>query len=211
MKFAENNKEWESFVYLPKKPVAILKDGSWDKEKVQDLILRAKSGEETAQMQLFEQYQYRWKKAITGFVEDMLSYEDAQQEAFYIFMVALQSFDSDDLLAFTGYYQKALVNHLMKLTGKARDEQKEWLYSLDEVDEEGNLLHDVADNTQGDFEQELFPRVKELLTPVEYKIVVAHYHMGIDLKTIAKHYGLTYQYVRLVNAHAKEKLQTLVK
>lgn len=210
MKFEENGKEWESFIYVPKQPVAVNPDGSWNTQKVCELIVKAKAGDETATMQLFEQYQYLWKKSITSFVEDMLSYEDAQQEAFYIFMVALQSFQSEDLLAFTGYYKTALHNHLTNLTGKMYDEQKEWLYSLDEVDEEGNPLHDLEDNSQSQVDTEMFPRVRPLLSAIEYKVVLAHYHMGLTLKEIAKLLNNNYDYIREVNAKAIKKLKVLL-
>lgn len=208
MIFIEDGQVWESFVYVPKKPIAINPDGSWNTQKVCELVVKAKAGDEQAIMQLFEQYQYLWKKEITGFVEDMLGYEDAQQEAFYIFMISLKSFDNIDKGAFTGYYQMSLRNHLALLTGKERDEKKQWLFSLDARDDEGNLLHDIADVPCSEMLN--YRNIKKLLTDLEYKVLVAHYVYGISYKVIAKHYGLTIKYLWNLSSSLKKKLKVLL-
>lgn len=208
MLFTENGETWESFVYIPKKPIGINPDGTWNYEIVAKLIQEAKQGKEQAIMQLFEQYQYMWKKEITDFVEDMLTYEDAQQEAFYVYLICLKAFDNTDIKCFFNYYQTALHNYLTELTGKEKDYQKELLFSLDERDEEGNLKHDLKDKEKE--ELDLFPRIKNMLEQREYQIIIAHYWWNIPLTSIAKYLKLSYQYVKELNIKAKEELKALL-
>ena len=211
MLFQENNQVWESFVYVPQKPIAINPDGSWNMDVVSDLILKAKAGDNEAQMLLFEQYQYLWKKKITKFVDDMLSYEDAQQEAFYIFLYSLKSFKSDSVTAFTGYYEKALHNHLTRLTGKVKDEQRLWLFSLDESNEDGSRKHDIEEQEYMDNEVRIYPRVRRILDFMEFRIIIAHYVFDLKLSEIARVVGYSLPSVKRICARAKEKLKTLVK
>lgn len=208
MLFTENGETWESFIYVPKKPIGINPDGTWNYEIVAKLIQEAKQDKEQAIMQLFEQYQYMWKKEITDFVEDMLTYEDAQQEAFYVFLLCLKAFDNTDIKCFVIYYQTALHNYLTELTGKEKDYLKELLFSLDERDEEGNLKHDLKDKEKE--ELDLFPSIKNLLDQREYQIIIAHYWLNIPLTSITKHLELSYQYIKELNLKAKEKLKVLI-
>ena len=208
MLFTEDGQVWESFVYVPKKPIALNPDGSWNTEKVCELVVKAKAGDEQAIMQLFEQYQNLWKKEITSFVEDMLGYEDAQQEAFYILMRSLKFYDNPSPRAFTNYFVTTLHIKLMEITGRAKDERKQWLFSLDEVDDEGNLIHNLPD-----IQDEVIPdysNIRRVLTDFEYKVVIAHYVWEVSFKDIAEHFKLTHQYIRLVNMSIKKKLKVLL-
>ena len=211
MLFVDNNQVWESFIYVPKKPVAINSDGSWNMAVVSDLILKAKAGDNEAQMLLFEQYQYLWKKKITKFVDDMLSYEDAQQEAFYIFLYSLKSFKSDTVTAFTGYYEKALHNHLTRLTGKVKDEQRLWLFSLDESNEDGSRKHDIEEQEYMDNEVWIYPRVRRVLDFMEFRIIIAHYVFDLKLSEIARVVGYSLPSVKRICARAKERLKIFAK
>ena len=178
---------------------------------VSDLILKAKAGDNEAQMLLFEQYQYLWKKKITKFVDDMLSYEDAQQEAFYIFLYSLKSFKSDTVTAFTGYYEKALHNHLTRLTGKVKDEQRLWQFSLDESNEDGSRKHDIEEQEYMDNEVRIYPRVRRVLDFMEFRIIIAHYVFDLKLSEIARVVGYSLPSVKRICARAKERLKIFAK
>ncbi len=208
MLFTENGETWESFVYVPKKPIGINPDGTWNYEIVAKLIAAAQKGDNNAQIKLFEQYQYMWKKEITGFVEDMLTYEDAQQEAFYILMKCLITYQNRERAYFLNYYMTALHTHLMEISGNEKALKERCFFSLDEEDENGNQLHSLQDYGSKDITD--FSNIKALLTDMEYKIIIAHYYYDIGLKDIAKHYNLSYQYIRLLNSHAIKKLEILI-
>ena len=210
MLFTENGQVWESFVYVPKKPIARNEqDGTYDARVVNELVVKAKAGDNEAQMLLFEQFQYLWKKEITSFVDDMLTYEDAQQEAFYALMISLRGFSDPDVGHFTNYFISSLHNHLIGLTGKVKADRDMLAYSLDERDEEGNLIHDLPDTSI----QECIPdfkNIRKVLTEKEYRIVIAHYYLGYSLPKIAKHYGFTYDYMRKVTKLIRRKLKVLL-
>ena len=206
MLFIEDNQVWESFVYVPKKPIAINPDGSWNTQKVCELVVKAKAGDEQAIMQLFEQYQYLWKATVKAMIKDGIEYEDAQQDVFVTLMEALQNFNNSPEV-FSGYYEAALGITLIKKTVQESKHRKN-VCSLDERDENGNLKHEVS-ITEIEGMTDL-GNVRRLLTDIEFKVVVAHYLWDVDFKTIAEHFDLTPQYMRLLNMWAKEKLKVLL-
>lgn len=89
-----------------------------------------------------------------------------------------------------------------------RDEAKNWLYSLDERDLEGNLVHDLPDKEVEIIPE--FPRVKALLTDMEYKVIVYHYFLDFSLSQIANALKFSLIYIKKTNVNAKEKLKVLL-
>ena len=209
MLFIEDGQVWESFVYVPKKPIARNKqDGTYDASVVNELVIRAKAGDNEAQMLLFEQFQYKWKKEITSFVDEMLTYEDAQQEAFYALMISLRGFSDPDVGHFTNYFMSSLHNHLIGLTGKVKADREMLAYSLDERDEEGNLIHDLPERETEIIPE--FPRVKALLTDLEYRFIITRYYFDFSMLQVSRYLGYSYDYVREVNSRAVNKLKVLL-
>ena len=209
MLFIEDGQVWESFVYVPKKPIAINPDGSWNTQKVCELVVKAKAGDEQAIMQLFEQYQYLWKATINGFTKAMIEYEDAQQDVFVTFMEALNSFHEDNPDAFSGYLKSALDYSLTKKTVEEYVYKKHILFSLDERDENGNLMHDLPDTSVQEYIPD-FKNIRKMLNKREYGIVIAHYYFGIPLQRIARHYKISYKHIRVRISEIRKKLKVLL-
>ena len=176
---------------------------------VNDLVIRAKAGDNEAQMLLFEQFQYKWKKIISKFVDDMLTHEDAQQEAFYIMMRSLKLCQQSDAQGFTNYYQTALRTYLTELAGKEKDRRKKTVFSFDERDEEGNLIYDLPDTSVQEFIPD-FKNIERILNKREYGIVIAHYYFGIPLQRIARHYKISYKHIRVRISEIRKKLKVLL-
>lgn len=210
MKFEENGKEWESFVYLPKKPIALDANNKWDVAMVNELVIRAKAGDNEAQMLLFEQYQYLWKSMFGKFVEDMSTKDDAIQDAFVVMMDTLAELKESNAATFTVYYAKKLKSCVRK-AGLEKDRRNSIAFSFDERDENGNLIHDLPDKLQRDFEDlDGLDNVKKLLTEFEFEVCILFYVWGISLKKIAKHYSFSYDYLKEVSGNIKRKLKVLL-
>ena len=210
MLFQENNQVWESFVYVPKKPIGRNQDGSYDRKVVAELVVKAKAGDEQATMQLFEQYQYLWRGALKGFATETLEYEDIVQDLFVVFMEALRSFHNDNSEVFTSYYESALKRVLKRKTIEEYIRNKEALFSLDELYDDGALKHDIPDKEYMDNEVMIYPRVRRILNFMEFRIIIAHYVLELKLSDIAKVVGYSLPSVKRLSAKAKEKLRTLV-
>ena len=211
MIFIEDGQVWESFVYVPKKPIAhCSEDGTFDTSVVNELVVKAKAGDNEAQMLLFEQYQYLWKSMFGTFVEDMSTKDDAIQDAFVVMMDTLAELEESNAATFTVYYAKKLKSCVCK-AGIEKDRRSMITFSIDEQDEYGNLIHDLPDKLQRDFEDlDGLDNVKKLLTEFEFEVCILFYVWDIPLREIAKHYGYTYKYVRNISYGIRNKLKVLL-
>ena len=82
---------------------------------------------------------------------------------------------------------------------------------MDEQDESGNLIHELPDKVNNDFNDlDGYDNVRKLLTDTEFEICILFYVWNIPLEKIAKHYGYTYKYVRNISYEIGNKLKVLL-
>jgi len=231
-KFCENGNEWESFVWKPRKPSCLKKDGTRDYEKLVALIRKAQSWDQEALMRVFEQYSGVWYSMCQQSDEIMyrlcMDFEDLQQEAFCCYLTSMKSFGDSSPENFKEYFitnfrnriinilkniEKQVVGHT-EIRHKGSNSKKQFSYSvcsLQETNQDGSLKYDIPVETDSDYFTDYYPNVSKLLNKRELQITIDYYVYGIPLKDIAIEYGISYNRIMKISANIKKKLEILNK
>jgi len=229
-KFVENGNEWESFVWKPRKPSCLNKDGTRDYEKLNALIKLAQEWDQEALMLVFEQYSGTWMSMCQQSDEIMyrlaMDYEDFQQEAFCCFLNTVKELHEDQpenlkkffITNFKNRIMNILTNIEKQVLGhtdihiKDTQKVKQFTYSvcsLLETNEDGSMKYDIQDNsTEQDYFIDYYPNISKLLSKRDLEIAIDYYLYGIPLKEIAKELGISYGRIRNITNNIKSKLSS---
>jgi len=232
-KFCENGNEWESFVWKPRKPSCLKKDGTRDYEKLNALIKLAQEWNHEALMRVFEQYSGSWQSMCQQSDEIMyrlcMDFEDLQQEAFCCYLKTVKGFGDSKPENFKEYFitnfknriinilknvEKQVVGHRNAKDKETTDAIRKFSYSvcsIQETNQDGSLKYDIPVDTENDFFIDYYPNVSKLLSKRELQIVIDYYVHGIPLKELAKTYNIDYGYIRIMLVRIKNKLKGLDK